>query len=74
MKTAEEYQRKTGLRLKELRIKAGYTNSEYFAHEHELHKRTVSKAEKGGNINTDTLFRILLALRVSPEEFFKGIK
>jgi transcriptional regulator with XRE-family HTH domain len=74
MKTAEEYQRKMGLRIRELRIKAGFTNSEYFAYENDINKRTMSKAEKGGNINTETLFRILLALHVSPEEFFKGIK
>lgn len=65
---------KVGKRLRELRIKAGYTSYEAFANDHELTRQTVGKAERGANLKLDTLEILLKALKVSPEEFFKGIK
>lgn len=71
---AETALKKIGARLREVRRKKGHTSYEYFAYEYDLNKATMAKAEKGGNININTLLRILEILEVSPEEFFKGIK
>lgn len=74
MKSIESTRRKIGEKLRELRLQAGHTNYEYFAYEIGISKRVVFKAENGKPINLDSLFRILQALKVTPEEFFKGIK
>lgn len=65
---------KVGKRLRELRIKSGYTSYEAFANEFDLTRQTVGEAERGVNLKLDTLETLLKALKVSPEEFFKGIK
>ena len=64
--------KKVGERLKYYRKKAGYTNSEYFAYEHEFSRPQYGKYEAGANIQLNTLMKILKALNVSLEEFFKG--
>jgi transcriptional regulator with XRE-family HTH domain len=66
--------KKITARLRELRKQKGHSSYEHFAYEYDLNKVTVGKAETKGNINLDTLLRILEILDVSPEEFFKGIK
>lgn len=66
--------KRIGAKLKELRIKAGYSNYEYFAFDHGLNKQTVGRAETGKNITIDTLISLLVIFKVTPEEFFKGIK
>ena len=64
--------KKVGERLRYYRKKAGYTNSEYFAYEHEISRPQYGKYEAGANIQLNTLMKILKALNVSLEEFFKG--
>lgn len=66
--------KKVGKKLRELRIKAGYSSYESFAYEKGFTRQTIGRAEQGGNMQFDTFFEILNALKVSPEEFFKGIK
>lgn len=66
--------KKIGERLKFYRKKAGYTNYEYFAYENNISRPQYGKYEAGANIQLNTLFRILKALKISPEEFFKGIE
>ena len=61
---------KLGARLKELRIKKGYTNYEYFAYENNLSRSQYGKYENGGNIQFDTLIKIINALGMTPTEFF----
>jgi transcriptional regulator with XRE-family HTH domain len=65
---------KVGKRLREVRIKRGYTAYDIFAFTHELPKNSVIRAESGQPVSLTTLIRILNALKISPEEFFKGIK
>jgi transcriptional regulator with XRE-family HTH domain len=72
--TPEETRKRIGEKLKVLRAKKGYTNSDYFADEHDLNKSTLAKVEKGESYNVDSLLKYLKALKVTPEEFFKGIK
>lgn len=64
------YLKKLGKRLKELRIKKGYTNYEYFAFENEIGRAQYGKYETGGNIQFDTLIRIIKALDISIKDFF----
>ena len=68
------YLKKIGERLKYFRKKAGYTNYEYFAYDHNISRPQYGKYEAGANIQLNTLIRILKAMNVSPEEFFQGFK
>lgn len=70
--TEEAYLKKMGERLKMFRKKAGYTNYEYFAYENGFSRPQYGKYEAGANIQLNTLLKILKALKVTPEEFFKG--
>lgn len=63
-----------GERLKYYRKKAGYTNYEYFAYENNFSRPQYGKYEAGANIQLNTLIKILRAMNVSLEEFFKGIE
>ena len=63
-----------GERLKFYRKKAGYTNYEYFAYENNISRPQYGKYEAGANIQLNTLIKILKALNVSLEEFFKGFE
>jgi transcriptional regulator with XRE-family HTH domain len=66
------YLKKIGERLKYFRKKAGYTNYEYFANDHNISRPQYGKYEAGANIQLNSLLRILKAMKVSPEEFFQG--
>lgn len=61
-------------RIKELRIKSGYTSYETFAIENGLPRKNYWRMETGENFTINTLIRILKIHGVSLEEFFKGIK
>jgi transcriptional regulator with XRE-family HTH domain len=67
-------QKKVGKRVRELRIKAGYTSYEAFANDHGFVRQTMGRIEQGDNLKLNTLADILNALKITPEEFFKGIK
>lgn len=66
--------KKVGERLKYFRKKSGYTSSEYFAYEHGISRPQYGKYEAGANIQLNTLMKILRAMGVSLEEFFKGFE
>lgn len=66
----DEYLKRLGKRLKELRIKKGYTNYEYFAYENNIGRAQYGKYETGGNIQFDTLIKILKALDINLKDFF----
>lgn len=66
----DEYLKRLGKRLKDLRIKKGYTNYEYFAYENNIGRAQYGKYETGGNIQFNTLVKILKALDISLKEFF----
>jgi transcriptional regulator with XRE-family HTH domain len=63
-----------GKKIRELRIEKGYPAYDSFAFSKELPRHNVLRAEQGKSITTTTLIKIINALEVSPEEFFKGIK
>ena len=66
--------KKIGEKLKFYRKKAGYSNYEYFAYDNNISRPQYGKYEAGANIQLNTLYKILKALKVTPEEFFKGIE
>ena len=66
--------KKVGERLKYFRKKAGYSNYEYFAYENGFSRPQYGKYEAGANIQLNTLMKILKALNISLEEFFKGFE
>lgn len=66
----DENLKRLGKRLKELRIKKGYTNYEYFAFENSIGRAQYGKYETGGNIQFDTLLKILKGLDISLKDFF----
>jgi transcriptional regulator with XRE-family HTH domain len=66
--------KKVGERLKYFRKKAGYTNYEYFAYDNNISRPQYGKYEAGANIQMNTLYKILKALKVKPEEFFKDLE
>lgn len=66
----ENYLKKLGERLRELRIKKGYTNYEYFAFEHNIGRAQYGKYETGANIQFDTLVKIIRIHGMTLKEFF----
>jgi len=62
-----------GAKLKALRIKAGYKNSELFANENELPRVQYWRMERGTNCTIKSLLRVLKVHKVSLSEFFKYI-
>jgi transcriptional regulator with XRE-family HTH domain len=73
VKTGKEnnpYLKKLGNRLKQLRIKKGFTNYEYFAFEHNIGRAQYGKYETGSNIQFDTLIKIIKMHDMTLKEFF----
>jgi transcriptional regulator with XRE-family HTH domain len=60
-------------KLRELRIKKGYSNHEFFAWDNEINRVQYWKVEKGSNITIKTLLKILDIHGISLSEFFKEI-
>lgn len=65
---------KVGEKLRQLRKGAGYKSYENFAFDHELNRVQYGRMEKGANITIASLLRVLDIHKLSPEEFFSGIK
>lgn len=64
---------KLGERIKELRIKKGYSSYEVFAYDHNFSRTQFGRYEKGEDLRYTSLIRVIKALEVSPDEFFKGL-
>lgn len=65
-----KYLKKLGERLKYYRKKAGYDSYDVFSYEHDFHRSQYGSYEAGGNIQFNTLIKILKALKVSYKDFF----
>lgn len=71
----EEYSERIkaiGYKIKELRIKAGYTSYEKFAIENDFESRQYWRLENGQNLTIKTLMKITDAHKITLEEFFNG--
>lgn len=62
--------RQLGDRIKSLRIKAGYSNYEYFAYKHEIPRSQYGRYERGEDLRYSSLKKIVRAFGISMEEFF----
>lgn len=67
---ADEQLEKLGNRIKELRIKAGYSSYEYIAYDNNISRAQFGRYENGQDIRFSSLIKVLNALGVSPKEFF----
>jgi len=68
--STEEGLKRLGERIKQLRLKKGYTSYEQFAYEHNISRAQFGRYERGKDLRVSSLLKILHALNVSLEEFF----
>ena len=79
-KAKSSYNKETLLKLseklKELRISAGYSSYENFAHDYDLDRKQYLRMENGANITMTSLLKILHIHKLSLRDFFndKGFK
>lgn len=59
-----------GKRLRELRIKAGYSNYEHFAWDNELNRQQYHNMETGKNFTLKSLLKVLAVHHLSLRQFF----
>lgn len=65
--------KKIGARIKQLRIKAGYSSLEKFAYEFEISRTQYARYERGEDMRISSLMKVLAAHDMTLAEFFKGI-
>lgn len=68
---SKEYLQKLGKRIKELRIKAGYTSYEFFAYDHNISRAQWGRYENGQDLKFSSLVKIIEAFKMTLSEFFK---
>ena len=61
-------------KIKELRIKKGYSSHENFAWDNNLNRVQYWRIEKGANITLKTLLSILNIHKISLSDFFQDMK
>lgn len=66
----KEQLQKLADRIKDLRIKKGYTSYEYFAYDHNIPRAQYGRYEKGEDLKFSSLLKILNGLDISLNEFF----
>ena len=75
MASNEEFTQKQlqnlGKRLRELRIARGYTNYELVAYDNQIPRAQYGRYENGQDLRFSSLLKILKALDISLEDFFK---
>lgn len=59
-----------GKRIRELRIKKGYGNAEFFAYDHRINRSQYGKYERGEDLRFSSLLRILQIHNLTLKEFF----
>ena len=64
--------KKIANRIKQLRLKAGYSAAEKFAYEHEISRAQYARYERGVDMQISSLLKILAAHNMTLQEFFKG--
>jgi transcriptional regulator with XRE-family HTH domain len=69
-KQPNEDLKQLGRRIKEIRIKKGYTNYEIFAYEHDLPRAQFGRYEQGHDLRYSSLLKVVRAFGMSMEEFF----
>jgi len=69
-KEINEDLKKLGNRIKALRIKAGYSNYEYFAYKHDIPRAQFGRYERGEDLRYTSLLKVIKAFGITVEEFF----
>lgn len=72
----DEYQiqyKKIGNRLKQLRLRAGFSAADKFAYEHEIHPAQYTRYERGVDMRMSSLLKVLAAHKLTLQEFFKPV-
>jgi transcriptional regulator with XRE-family HTH domain len=59
-----------GRRIREIRIKKGYTNYEIFAYEHNLPRAQFGRYEQGHDLKYSSLLKVIRAFGMTLDEFF----
>lgn len=59
-----------GKRIRELRLKKGFSNYENFAYDHDIPRAQYGRYEKGEDLRFLSLMKVVRALGVTLEEFF----
>lgn len=62
--------KKLAARIKQLRIKKGYSNYETFAYEHNISRAQFGRYEQGQDLRLSTLIKIVNAFDMTLKEFF----
>ena len=66
----EEYFKRLGNRIRDLRKASGYTNQDIFAYENKIPRAQYGKWESGKNITFVSLLRLIRIFDVTLKEFF----
>lgn len=69
-KHEEQFYKKIGARITQLRKDAGYSSQEAFAYEVGIARGQYYKYELGVNMELASLYKIMRFLKVSPKDFF----
>lgn len=72
--TDQQVYEKIGKRIKELRLKAGYTAADKFAYENEIGRSQYAAWENGQDMKISSVLKIAKAHRITLNDFFSGIK
>lgn len=64
------YPKKLWERIRQLRLKKGYTSYEYFAYDHHISRAQFGRYEKGQDLRFTSLLKVFNALQSTLEEFF----
>jgi len=67
---SDDQLRKLGERIKDLRIRKGYTSYEYFAYEHNISRAQFGRYEQGQDLRFSSLVKVVGAFEMTLEEFF----
>jgi hypothetical protein len=73
-KKKDDYLQKIALKLKKMRIDAGYSSYETFANAKDLDRKQYWRIENGSNITISTLVKILALHKATMKEFFQDIE
>lgn len=63
-----------GERIKELRIKSGFSSYEKFAFKNDIDRSQFGRYENGADMRLSSFIRVLKALDVTWVEFFEGME
>lgn len=67
---SEEQLKRLGERIKDLRLKKGYSSYEYFAYEHNISRAQFGRYEQGQDLRFSSLAKIVAAFDMTLKEFF----